>query len=360
MTSKRTAADFKDHHDPLEMLAKQAKQLATAEKELGLQRAIAATVGASLKDTESYAPPAWVVKPPKGQEGAPGVPTLFLSDIHAGEVVQPSQVSGVNSYNLTILRQRMKHTITTAVHLCSILDSKMRYPGIVVPLGGDMVSGDIHEELVATNELPTIPVVLELYEYLTQAIVTLLEHFPAVFLPCVSGNHGRNTKKMWAKNRNHTSFDWLLYQILAKRFQNEPRVTFYVPAASDALYRVYNVRYLLTHGDQFRGGDGIIGPLGPIFRGTQKKLARNQAVGQDFEVAIMGHWHQYIHTERVIVNGSMKGYDEYAAQSNFGFEPPRQALWITHPRYGINWRMPVLCEAPAPMGGKVDWVSIAK
>lgn len=31
------------------------------------------------------------------------------------------------------------------------------------------------------------------------------------------------------------------------------------------------ISYLLTHGDQFRGGDGVIGALGPIIRGDHKK-----------------------------------------------------------------------------------------
>ena len=357
----RTAADFRAKHDPRTVIARLEKELKGAQASIGMQETIAGVLGVSLGDYGTFKAPPWAVKFDKASLGDtnPGVPTLFLSDLHVGEVVDARQVNGVNSYDMQIFEHRLERTVRTAIYLCSLLDPKMRYPGIVVPLGGDMVSGDIHEELVATNELPTIPTVLELYEFLCRTITTLLRHFPFIFLPCVSGNHGRNTKKMWAKNRNGTSFDWLLYKMLEKRFENEPRVTFYIPAGSDGLYRIFNTRYLITHGDQFRGGDSIIGPIGPIFRGTQKKLARNQAVAQDFDVAIMGHWHQYIHTERVIVNGSMKGYDEYAAQGNFGFEPPRQALWITHPRYGINWRMPVLCELPreAP---KAEWVSIAK
>ena len=36
----------------------------------------------------------------------------------------------------------------------------MDYPGIVVLLRGDMISGNIHEELQATNQLNTMPTVL--------------------------------------------------------------------------------------------------------------------------------------------------------------------------------------------------------
>lgn len=342
--AKKTLDDFKAQHDPATIIPRLEKELRTATEQLGLEEAIKGILGTVNLRTAAIDPPAWVTKPI--ESSSPGVPTLFLSDIHAGEVVNQAQISSVNAYDLDIFHDRMQYTIETAIHLLRILDKDMRYPGIVVPLGGDMVSGDIHEELVATNALPTIPTVLDLLEQLIRALKTLADQFGKVFVPCVSGNHGRNTKKIWAKNRNHTSFDWLLYQLLSKHFQNDKRFTFYVPQSADALYRIYGTRYLLTHGDQFRSGDSIIGPIGPIFRGNQKKLARNQAVGQDYDVMICGHWHQYIHIENLIVNGSMKGYDEYAASENYRFEPPRQGLWITHPRFGITYRMPVLCEKP--------------
>jgi hypothetical protein len=57
----------------------------------------------------------------------------------------------------------------------------------------------------------------------------------------------------------------------------------------------------------------------------------------------MGHWHQYLSTPSLIINGSLKGYDEYAKISNFGFEPPQQALAIVTPERGITFQAPVFC-----------------
>lgn len=313
-------------------------------------------IGAAIEGARATVPPQWTIQAPKANS-SPGVPTLFLSDFHWGERVNPSEIEGANEFNLAIARRRLAHTVQTAVHLLGIVDPKMRYPGIVLPLGGDMITGNIHDELVATNELQTMPTVLDLYGYLIATITALLGVFENVFVPCVGGNHGRDTRKTWSKLRNHTSFDWLLYQFLAKHFEGNKRVRFHIPDGSDAHYRIFSTRYLLTHGDQFRGGDSIIGPIGPLTRGNQKKQARNQAISREYDVMLAGHWHQYIHLERLIVNGALKGYDEYAYQGNFGFEPPRQALWITHPRYGITFRMPVLCEPPAA-ATRADWVSI--
>ncbi len=355
-TPPKTVADFKAKHNPATIIKRLESDLAEVSAQLGVENAIKELLGTTVLELNSMRPPKWL-EAAKHKASSPGVPTIFLSDLHWGEVVNPREIGGVNEYNLEIARKRLKYTVNTAVYLCSILSPKMDYPGIVCPLGGDMISGDIHEELAATNALPTIPTVLELWEQLASAIRMLADKFGHVFCPCVSGNHGRNTKKTWAKNRNRTSFDWMLYQMLAKEFAGDSRVSFYVPDGSDALYKIYNTRYLLTHGDQFKAGDSIIGPIGPLMRGNQKKTARNQQVGQGYDVMLAGHWHQYIHTERMIINGSLKGYDEYAASWNFAFEPPRQALWVTHPRYGINWRMPVLSEPPAELPAQ-PWVSV--
>ncbi len=308
-------------------------------------------------DVAATPPPRWTSET-KGLDSAPGVPTLFLSDLHWGEVVHPSQINGVNQYNLKIAHARLQSVVERAIHLCKIVSPKMDFPGVVMPLGGDMISGNIHDELTATNEINSMPAVVDLYGELVAAIERMADTFGRVFLPCVTGNHGRDTVKIWGKDRHHTSFDWLLYTFLAKRFEKDKRVTFLIPDGPDAYYKIYEHKYLLTHGDQFRGGDGMIGALGPIIRGDHKKRSRNAQIDMTYDTMLIGHWHQLIHLARLVVNGSLKGYDEYAYNNNFGFEAPQQALWLTHPKYGITYRMPVYADhLRAPV--KTSWVSVA-
>jgi hypothetical protein len=339
-------------------IAQLEKDLKAASREQADTAAIKQLIGTAALGLDKLESPAWVVKPSKAAN-SPGVPTLLLSDFHWGERVFPKQVNNVNEYTVAIARDRLRYCIETAVHLCRILDRDMRYPGIVVPLGGDMVSGAIHEELRASNEIPTMPVVLDLVDNLVPAIRTLADTFGAVFLPCVSGNHGRDTLKIYAKGRNHTSFDWLLYQFLARALQADKRITFYIPEGSDAYYRVFDHKYLLTHGDQFRGGDGMIGALGPILRGDHKKRSRNAQVEMDYDTMVIGHWHQRIQLTRVIVNSCLKGYDEYAFTNNFPFEQPSQNLWITNPCYGITYDMPVYVD-PRHKPRSTEWVSVPR
>ena len=340
-------AEARDRIRQLESsIAAQAKEELSAEY---IKKAII-----KLNDSKVKVP-GWTIKKPKKHTSA-GIPTLFASDWHWGEIVDPNQINGVNEYNIAIAQDRAKVMVEKAIDLLKNHVAHSNYPGIVFVLGGDMVSGDIHEELMATNEMEIMPTVIDLFGVLTWCVNTLADEFGQVFVPCVSGNHGRNTHKMRAKGRNFTSFDWLLYQFLSKRFENDERVVFHIPDGSDAYYSVYGHKYLLTHGDQFRGGDGVIGALGPIIRGDHRKRSRNAQIDMEYDTMLLGHWHQLIQLERLIVNGSLKGYDEYAYANNFGFEPPRQAMWLTHPEHGITFSMPVYVDRKERTFSK-DWIS---
>ncbi|MCV5968735.1 hypothetical protein, partial [Lactococcus petauri] len=77
-------------------------------------------------------------------------------------VVAPTQIGGVNSFNLEIAHERVKSLVDTSFRLLDMVGGA--YKGVVVALGGDMLSGDIHEELSETNAAPMMPVFLDLYE----------------------------------------------------------------------------------------------------------------------------------------------------------------------------------------------------
>lgn len=298
-------------------------------------------------------PTQWLIKSKKPSSSA-GVATLFLSDLHWGEVVSPSEVNGVNEYNLEIAEKRLFTVVEHAIDLVKNHVVNKGYPGFVVFLGGDMVSGNIHQELKETNEQPIMQVVLHIAERLVQVLRTLADEFGRVHSVCVYGNHGRNTMKPTSKQSAFESFDWLIYQMLRMFLKDDKRFSWNIPDGSDAFQEIYGHRYLLTHGDQFRGGDGMIGALGPIIRGDHKKRSRNAQIDLEYDTLCMGHWHQLVQMQRVIVNGSLKGYDEYAYKGNFPYEAPRQALWMTHPDLGLTFSMPVYAERSK--NGAKDWI----
>jgi len=116
-----------------------------------------------------------------------------------------------------------------------------------------------------------------------------------------------------------------------------------VPESSDCLVNIYGRGHLLTHGDQANGGAGIGGIYPPIMRLRARKAQRYLAVGSSFDTLWLGHWHQYLPSPSLVVNGSMKGYDEYAYVNNFQHEQPQQALAVVTSHRGIILQAPVFC-----------------
>lgn len=300
-------------------------------------------------------PPEWLVRPPK-RGHVSGTPVLFASDWHWGEVVQASQIGGVNSYDMATAQRRARTLIEVTIDLLKTRFANPEYPGIVFALGGDLCSGDIHEELSATNEMEIMPVLVDLFGVLTWCISTLADAFGNAFVPCVTGNHGRVTHKMRAKGRAYTSYEWLLYSLLAERFSSDKRVRFMIPDGPDANFKVHNTRVCLSHGDAFRGGQGLIGHWGAVFRGNNRKRSMNAKVNLDFDLLMLGHYHSYGMIDGVVTNGSLIGMSEYGWQGSFGFEHPRQALFLVHPTIGPTFSMPVYVERPPALPAS-PWVS---
>ena len=304
-------------------------------------------------------PPKWTLHPPKSNKSACVVATIW-SDWHWGEVVNPAEVNWHNEYNLRIARKRAKRLVERIIDLCFNHMANPNYVGIVVNLGGDLVAGDIHEELTETNELPILPVLLDVIEVLIESLNQLADRFGKVYVPCVVGNHGRMHKKPRYKKYAHTNFDWLICSLLETHFKDDKRFKFDVPEGSDVYYSLFGHRYRLTHGDRLgsRGGDGIIGVIGPIIRGDVKTRLQSAAIGEAYETLLMGHYHTYTPlVPKLIVNGSLVGWSEYSKLAmRAPPELPQQALWIHHPKYGPIKPDPIFCEDPQGKTSK-EWVS---
>lgn len=310
----------------------------------------------------SVAPPDWMVDPGKARgRGTPEVPVTVWSDWHIPEVVSLSETGGRNAYNPEIAEQRVRSLVAATISLARN-HGPGSYPGIVVNLLGDFVSGGLHPELAKTDAEEIIPSVLRCVELLAWALGQIADAFGQVYVPCASGNHGRATQKPEFKRYIYKNFDWLIYQLLARQFAGDGRFVFDIPDTNEVHYRVFGQRYLAMHGDMLgvKGGDGIIGSLGPIARGETKVGKQASALGLDYDVLVIGHWHQMLWLPRVIVAGTLKGWDEYARSALRAPPAPAcQPLWFVHPRRGITSRWEIGVEEPREAGGE-EWVSFRR
>jgi len=275
-------------------------------------------------------------------DGAPGVPVLMLSDWHVGETVHPNSAGG-NRYNSQIVFTRASNLIANAIHVINLqwkaVGERGKPKQIVLPLLGDFVSGEIHDELARTNDIDPLPSVLAARDILLTVIRSFADQYGRVICPCVSGNHGRTDRKPPAKHMLWRNLDWLIYTLLERDLANDKRVTIFTPGDNMAFFNVHNVRFLAMHGHDLgvRGGDGIIGSVGPIMRGRAKMAAFCEARRTPFDTLLLGHWHQHMMLPGVVVNGSLKGPDEYTlGVLRARPEPAGQALFFVHPRYGVT------------------------
>jgi hypothetical protein len=161
------------------------------------------------------------------------------------------------------------------------------------------------------------------------------------------------------KGRVFTSHEWNIYCSLERHFRRDDRVQFMIPGESDAYFKVSGQRFLLTHGDSLgvKGGDGIIGAIGPIMRGSLKVGRSEAQVGRDADWIIMGHWHHMLWLPGVIVNGALKGYDEYARLAiRAPYSRPSQALWFVHPEHGVTAKWEVFLDKARKSSGENKWL----
>lgn len=335
--------------DPLEKARTEINALKEQVKTLEREEETAAAIREQIWKIEAHDPnpPEWLTK--EGKSGHRGMPLLFASDWHYGEVVRPEEIGGVNKFNSEIAVQRIKRMTDTAIDLSfnHMGRANTKYPGIILAYGGDMISGDIHEELAVTNDKTPIQCVNDLTDLMGGQIEALATKFGRVHIPCVTGNHGRNTKKMHLKGRVFTSYEWNIYCNLAREFKRNKQITFQIPEQTDARFNVYGHRYLLTHGDMLgvKGGDGIIGAIGPIRRGEIKVRNAESQIDQDFDTIMMGHWHQEITLPGLMVNPTLKGYDEFARSVlRAPYSRAAQLLWFTHPEHGITSRWTIYLQ----------------
>lgn len=304
-------------------------------------------------------PPKWLENTKRQHGTLQEVPITIWSDWHCGENVSLSETNNVNEYSKEIFLARAQRLVESTIDLC-FNHGPGNYPGIVVNILGDMVSGGLHPELQKTDDEEVIPAVLTCRDTLITCLEAMIKAFGQVYCPCTSGNHGRATHKPEFKRYVYKNFDWLIYQLLARHFKDRPEIVLDIPDSNEVYYRVFSTRYLAMHGDMMgaKGGDGIIGSIGPITRGEMKVGRQQSVIGRDYDILLCGHWHQTLWLPRVIVNNTLKGFDEYA-QKALRAPPstPSQSLWFEHPRYGKTMHREIYVEEPEK-DATARWVSI--
>ena len=322
------------------------KRFQDAEKHLAESEALIAELS-GVRDVEATTPQ-WILER-GGSNTASSVVGLLLTDIHAGEVIDKDELLGINGFNIDVCRARLRRLFRAACEIPQRWTVDTQNKGVLLALGGDLISGDIHEELRITNQLTSHEQVRFVVDELSAGIIHLAKTYGAVHVVSVPGNHSRTTHKPTAKLYSRLSYDTMIASMIADRFVGDKRVTFQITSATDAVIPVFGRTVLLTHGDKMGtgGGQGFAGPVLPIIRGAKKVEAQQAQAGRRPDLILHGHFHTSANPGAILSNGSVPGYSEYASGLRASIEPPKQWLFLLHQKWWLRERLEVVLEDPA-------------
>ena len=275
---------------------------------------------------------------------------LALSDWHLGEVVNLDEMAGLNRYNEDIAKTRLSRMFGIVSSLATEHWTGDPPDEIVVWIGGDLISGALHPELVATDDLTIPESVKQGGEHIAGGLLKLAT---ATGLPIrvydSPGNHGRATMKPQSKLVLRNSFDNLVLDFAEMALRHtDADVTFYRSSSIDAIVPIYDWRFLCTHGDRMGtgGGRGFVGAAAPIARGHKSILNEYTKFSKPPHFIMTGHFHTTMRSPFGWSNGSIIGYSEYAHGLRLGAEGARQTMLVVEKTRGVISEHDLFLGAP--------------
>lgn len=294
--------------------------------------------------------PRWL--PSADAAGATGkaVIGMLCSDWHCGEVVRPDEIDGLNGYDIDVFRARVRRYFAAVIEIGPRWTADCECVGAVLWLAGDMISGDIHEELRNTNALTALEQVKVVVEELARAIELLLAAFERVHVVSVPGNHGRTTQKPPFKGYTRLSYDTLAADMTRAQLGDIEGLTWQISSGIDATTPVLGWNVMVTHGDRMGtgGGQGFAGPFLPIVRGQKRVEIQQFRARRSFDLLLSGHYHTSGQPGPHLTSGSLPGYTEFGHGIRAAVEPPQQWLFVIHNRWLLRDRAEIKLEDPLP------------
>jgi len=193
-------------------------------------------------------------------EKSEAVAVVLASDFHIEEPVKRQSVNGLNEYNLIIAEQRVRELFVNIATLLKKEQQSVKIDTLILWLGGDFISNNIHDVLLETNQLSPIEAILQAQTWLEQGIKYLLENTDVkIIVPTSAGNHSRITAKVHINTEYGNSLETYMYHMIAKH-TTDPRVQFVNNEAYFTYLQVYDMTLCFHHGHALRY-QGVVGGL---------------------------------------------------------------------------------------------------
>jgi hypothetical protein len=266
---------------------------------------------------------------------------VLLSDWHVEERVDPATVNGLNDYSLEVADQRIAEL---GERLAVMLEHERRLADIrrvVVWLGGDFLSGHIHDDTAELAQLAPLAATRWAGERIRGFLDAVAGQADEVIVATNSGNHGRSTDKLRIGTEMEHSFEQHLYLTLAAA-ETKANIRWHVGTGYLNVLDLDGFRVRFHHGHAVRYQGGIGGIHVPL----NKSIAAWDATLRA-DLTCLGHWHQFSwgRSGRYVSNGSVIGHSAYAVRIKAAYEPPCQAcVVIDHERHETTKAFPLFCD----------------
>lgn len=321
----------------VEVLQQRVKELEAANRKERKSAVMDERITQAVVDATQRVKPKYKAAPYRKSKKDEHEFVLLWSDTHAGEVVSAEETNGINVYDWEIMLKRMDKMRESILSYQENRPYKIKKLNILAL--GDMLSGNIHAELEATNEIPLAEATVQFGVDNAHFVDSFHEAFPEIYFGGIVGNHPRAHKKPWFK-QGYDNADWTAYNISRLILKHRKNITFEIPKASQLLTTVADrYKVLSFHGDNVRSSmPGV--PWGGIMRRVNALQAAYTSQRKPIDMFTCGHFHSAALVQsdagQIAVNGSVKGVDEFSLKSFGGGRPPQQLLLTFHPRHGLT------------------------
>jgi len=258
---------------------------------------------------------------------------MLASDWHMGERIRPEVVRNQNEYTPEIAQERAHKFFRSNLRMLRASRSAWDTNQLVLWLGGDLMSGYIHEELEEENFLsPTEEAVL-VFDTMVSGINYILAEYDVRKIRIVTsnGNHGRTGKKKKIASNFRNSYEFMVYRLLAKHFEKEKRITWQLGQGYNNMLDIYGCSANFSHGDAIRSNGGIGGIAPALYR----RIGRMQEHGTRVDIYNIGHFHQLQFPRLCAINGSLIGFSPFAEFIGASPEPPMQGSYIVDSKHNV-------------------------
>lgn len=337
--SKEILADERKKAKEITRRAEQKKIVRALEREI---TELEARQGFLDKLADAPDPKPYKIKKRRNQGKTLPAATYFMlaSDWHMGERVRPENVGYKNEYNPEIAQERAWQYWDSQLQMLNASRSAWDIRQGVLWLGGDLMTGYIHEEYLEENFLSPVEESILVYDTMVSGIQMLLDRsdLEHILIPTSNGNHGRTGQRIKIASYAKNSYEWMTYQYLAKWFANEDRVTFQIANGYNNVVDTYGFRTNFHHGDAIGYAGGIGGTTIPtnrrIGRQAQGVPLRWEGTGRGVpHLHVHGHFHELMYPRWFIQNGSLIGWNDFAVRIGCGFQDPIQASFVIDEKF---------------------------